>query len=103
MLQNRFGFSMPAFTGNRWIAPLFASATFFYGDVPFLQMAVPDVKDRAGYPSAPSPGQVDWRRLSRDYEYLRCHDLCRDSSHHGAAFSSTSRCSMIFQMASDVS
>jgi Cu2+-exporting ATPase len=37
---------MPAFTGDRWIAPLFALAIFFYGGVPFLQMAVPEVRNR---------------------------------------------------------
>ncbi len=46
MLQNWFGFSMPEFTGDRWIGPLFAIAIFFYGGVPFLQMAVPEVKNR---------------------------------------------------------
>jgi Cu2+-exporting ATPase len=46
MLQKWFGFSMPAFTGDRWIAPLFAIAIFFYGGVPFLQMAVPEVRNR---------------------------------------------------------
>jgi Cu2+-exporting ATPase len=46
MLQDWFGFSMPAFTGDRWIGPLFAIAIFFYGGVPFLQMALPEVKNR---------------------------------------------------------
>jgi Cu2+-exporting ATPase len=46
MLQDWFGFSMPDFAGDRWIGPLFAIAIFFYGGVPFLQMAVPEVKNR---------------------------------------------------------
>ncbi len=46
MLQDWFSFSMPEFTGDRWIGPLFAIAIFFYGGVPFLQMAVPEVKNR---------------------------------------------------------
>ncbi len=46
MLQDWFGFSMPEFTGDRWVGPLFAIAIFFYGGVPFLQMAVPEVKNR---------------------------------------------------------
>lgn len=46
MLQDWFGFSMPAFAGDRWVGPAFAIAIFFYGGVPFLQMAVPEVKNR---------------------------------------------------------
>ncbi len=46
MLQDWFGFSMPEFTGDRWIGPLFAIAIFFYGGVPFLQMAVPEIQNR---------------------------------------------------------
>jgi Cu2+-exporting ATPase len=46
LLQKWFGFSMPEFTGDRWIGPLFAIAIFFYGGVPFLQMAVPEVRNR---------------------------------------------------------
>jgi Cu2+-exporting ATPase len=46
LLQNWFGFSMPEFTGDRWVGPLFSIVIFFYGGVPFLQMAVPEVKNR---------------------------------------------------------
>lgn len=46
MLQDWFGFSMPEFPGNRWMGPLFAIAIFFYGGLPFLQMAVPELKNR---------------------------------------------------------
>ena len=46
MLQDWFGFSMPEFTGDRWVGPLFAIAIFFYGGVPFLQMAAPEIKNR---------------------------------------------------------
>ena len=45
-MQSWFGFSMPGFTGDRWIAPLFAIAIFFYGGIPFLRMAVPEIKNR---------------------------------------------------------
>jgi Cu2+-exporting ATPase len=45
-LQTWLGFSMPAFLGSRWIAPLFSIVIFLYGGVPFLQMAVPEVKNR---------------------------------------------------------
>ena len=46
MLQQWLGFSMPEFLGSRWIGPLFAIAIFFYGGLPFLQMAVPEVRSQ---------------------------------------------------------
>jgi Cu2+-exporting ATPase len=46
MLQMWFGFQMPAFAGSQWVAPLFAVIVFFYGGVPFLQMAVPEIRSR---------------------------------------------------------
>ncbi|WP_370518531.1 heavy metal translocating P-type ATPase [Natronomonas sp. CBA1123] len=46
-LQEWLGFSVPAFPGSEWINPVFAVVVFVYGGVPFLQMAVPELKDRA--------------------------------------------------------
>ncbi|MGE5252250.1 MAG: copper-translocating P-type ATPase [Bacteroidota bacterium] len=46
MLQEWFGFTMPAFPGSQWIAPLFAVIVFAYGGVPFIQMAVPELRNR---------------------------------------------------------
>lgn len=46
VIQEWFGFTMPDFSGDRWIGPGFAIAVFFYGGLPFLQMAVPEVKTR---------------------------------------------------------
>jgi Cu2+-exporting ATPase len=46
MVQQWFGFSMPAFPGSRWVGPIFAIAIFFYGGWPFLQMTVPEVRTR---------------------------------------------------------
>jgi len=46
MLQKWLGFSMPEFPGSRWIGSLFAIVIFFYGGLPFLQMAVPEVRNR---------------------------------------------------------
>lgn len=46
MLQDWFGFTMPEFTGDRWVGPIFAIVIFFYGGVPFLQMAVPEITTR---------------------------------------------------------
>ncbi|HLA42426.1 MAG TPA: copper-translocating P-type ATPase, partial [Aggregatilineales bacterium] len=46
MIQEWSGFQMPEFTGSEWIAPIFGIAVFAYGGVPFLQMAVPEIKNR---------------------------------------------------------
>ena len=46
MLQMWFGFSMPAFPGSTWIAPVFAAIVFAYGGVPFIQMAIPEIRNR---------------------------------------------------------
>ncbi len=45
-LQALLRFSMPAFPGSQWIEPLFGLVIFVYGGVPFLQMAVPELKNR---------------------------------------------------------
>ncbi len=45
-LQMLLGYQMPAFPGSTWIAPLFAAIVFAYGGLPFLQMALPEVKNR---------------------------------------------------------
>lgn len=46
MIQEWVGFSMPASPGSEWVAPIFAFAVFAYGGLPFLQMAVPEVRNR---------------------------------------------------------
>jgi Cu2+-exporting ATPase len=46
MLQEWLGFSMPVFPGSQWIEPLFSVIIFFYGGLPFLQMAVPELRSR---------------------------------------------------------
>ncbi len=51
MLQMWFGFEMPEFPGSQWVAPLFSIIVFLYGGVPFIQMAVPEIRDR-------QPGQL---------------------------------------------
>ncbi|MFZ3079025.1 MAG: hypothetical protein WA109_05005, partial [Bellilinea sp.] len=45
-LQMMTGLTMPAFPGSEWIAPVFGVVVFFYGGLPFLQMAVPEIKNR---------------------------------------------------------
>ena len=46
-LQTWLGFTVPTFSGSAWINPVFAVIVFAYGGVPFLRMAVPEVRDRA--------------------------------------------------------
>ena len=46
MLQMWFGFRMPDLPGSQWVMPVFSIIVFLYGGVPFLQMAVPEVRSR---------------------------------------------------------
>lgn len=46
MLQMWGRFEMPVFPASDWIAPLFAVIIFAVGGVPFLQMAVPELRTR---------------------------------------------------------
>lgn len=45
-IQEWLGFSVPAFPGSQWIVPVFSVIIFAYGGVPFLQMAVPELRNR---------------------------------------------------------
>jgi P-type Cu2+ transporter len=45
-LQDWLSFSPPEFSGSQWISPIFSIIIFLYGGVPFLQMAVPEVRTR---------------------------------------------------------
>lgn len=45
-LQDWLGFQAPAFPGSQWVTPLFSVAVFFYGGLPFLKMAVPELRRR---------------------------------------------------------
>jgi len=45
-IQNVFGFTAPAFPGSQWIPFVFSLVIFAYGGVPFLQMAVPEIRER---------------------------------------------------------
>ncbi|MCW5879121.1 MAG: copper-translocating P-type ATPase [Anaerolineales bacterium] len=46
MLQHWLGFSAPGFSGDEWVAPIFSTIVFVYGGLPFLQMAVPELRQR---------------------------------------------------------
>ncbi len=45
-LQRWLGFRMPEFPASEWIPLAFATAVFMYGGVPFLRMAVPELRNR---------------------------------------------------------
>ncbi|HLV44385.1 MAG TPA: hypothetical protein VKY39_05480, partial [Aggregatilineales bacterium] len=46
MLQMWFGFTAPQFPGSQFVGPFFAVIIFLYGGIPFLQMAVPELRNR---------------------------------------------------------
>jgi P-type Cu2+ transporter len=46
MIQQWLGFTMPAFPGSQWLVPGLSIIVFLYGGVPFLQMAVPEIRTR---------------------------------------------------------
>ncbi len=46
MIQDWLGFSPPAFPGSTWIPFVFSLIVFGYGGVPFLRMAVPELRNR---------------------------------------------------------
>ena len=45
-IQQWLNFTLPAFPGSEWITFAFAVIVFGYGGVPFLRMAVPELRDR---------------------------------------------------------
>ncbi|MEJ2735400.1 MAG: copper-translocating P-type ATPase [Anaerolineae bacterium] len=45
-LQDWLGYTIPDFPGSEWITPVFATIVFLYGGIPFLQMAIPEIRNR---------------------------------------------------------
>lgn len=45
-IQNWLGFKMPVFPGSNWITPIFALVVFYFGGLPFIKMAIPELKNR---------------------------------------------------------
>ena len=45
-LQEWLNYSAPEFPGSQWITPIFAIIVFYYGGLPFLQMARPELRKR---------------------------------------------------------
>ncbi len=46
MVQGWLGFSMPVFPGSHWVTPVLSLVIFLIGGVPFLRMAVPEIRSR---------------------------------------------------------
>ncbi len=46
MIQEWLHFTAPIFPGSEWITPIFAVIVFLYGGIPFLQMAVVELRNR---------------------------------------------------------
>lgn len=45
-IQGWLNFTMPSFPGSGWVTPIFGVIVFAYGGLPFLQMAIPEIKTR---------------------------------------------------------
>ncbi|MEW5872478.1 MAG: copper-translocating P-type ATPase [Chloroflexota bacterium] len=45
-IQGWLGFVAPAFYGSQWITPFFAVLVFLIGGIPFIQMAIPELRNR---------------------------------------------------------
>ena len=45
-IQNWLGFTAPAFPGSQWISPVFATIVFIVSGIPFIKMAVPEIRRR---------------------------------------------------------
>ncbi len=45
-IQSWLGFAMPSFPGSQWVTPFFGVIIFLYGGLPFLRMAVPELRNR---------------------------------------------------------
>ena len=62
------GITLPGFSGDRWIGAFFAVIVFIYGGLPFLQMAIPELKNR-------KPGMmtlISWPSQSLLFTPWRC-------------------------------
>jgi Cu2+-exporting ATPase len=63
MVQRWLGFSMPAFPGSQFIAPVLSTIIFFYGGLPFLSMARQELQLR-------QPGMMTLISLAITTAYL---------------------------------
>ena len=45
-VQDFLNYQMPDFFGSQWITPIFSIVVFFYGGLPFIDMARPEIKNK---------------------------------------------------------
>jgi len=45
-IQGWLGFSMPVFAGSEWIVPVFSLIIFYFGGIPFIKMALPEIRNK---------------------------------------------------------
>ena len=62
-IQNWLGFNMPQFTGSRWVVPLFSTIIFIIGGIPFIQLAIPELKNK-------KPGMMSLISLAISVSFL---------------------------------
>jgi Cu2+-exporting ATPase len=63
MIQEWLGFTTPEFPGSQWITPGISTLIFFYGGLPFLKMALPELRNR-------QPGMMTLISLAISVAYL---------------------------------
>ena len=64
MIQELLGFRLPAFAGSEWIPFAFSLLIFAYGGVPFLRLALPEIRKARGLildvrDNAKTPAEVE--------------------------------------------
>ncbi len=62
-IQDWLGFSMPQFTGSYWVVPLFSTIIFIIGGIPFIQLAIPELKNK-------KPGMMSLISLAISVSFL---------------------------------
>lgn len=77
MLQMWFGFHPPAFPGSQWIVLLFSVVIFLYGGLPFIQMGIPEIRDR-------KPGMMALISLAINVAFV--YSLVNEFFHLGESF-----------------
>lgn len=45
-IQGWLGFTAPVFPGSQWITPFFSTVVFLVGGIPFIKMAIPELRKR---------------------------------------------------------
>jgi Cu2+-exporting ATPase len=64
-LATLLGFAPPSFPGSQSIAPVFSVVIFIYGGLPFLQMAIPELRNR-------QPGMMTLISLAISVAFIYC-------------------------------